>query len=81
MRSETCSEDVRSTADVEPSERRVESSTQTDVNELGDDDWLTCSPCAPAAAPDRPPALVYDDGTMNIGYRNAERLALELGIN
>ena len=27
------------------------------------------------------PALVYDDGTMNIGYRNAERLALELGIN
>ena len=27
------------------------------------------------------PALVYDDGTMVIGYRNAERLALELGIN
>ena len=27
------------------------------------------------------PALVYDDGTMDVGYRNAERLASELGIN
>ena len=61
MRSETCSDDVRSNVNVETSERRVESSTQTDDNELGDDAWLTRSPCAPAGVPDQPPALVYDD--------------------
>ena len=27
------------------------------------------------------PALVFDDGTMDVGYRNAEGLASELGIN